>query len=100
MVEEPPKKLAVHRGVWSTPPVLGTGNRWFESSCADNQYHKFIFSLGGNCQYCGRECKFKHVLNYHERRCFKNPNRIEYIVLYQKTFGLNVKKKYYLVVLI
>lgn len=35
VVEEPPKKLAVHRGVWSTPPVLGTGNRWFESSCAD-----------------------------------------------------------------
>lgn len=35
VVVEPPKKLAVHRGVWSTPPVLGTGNRWFESSCAD-----------------------------------------------------------------
>ena len=26
---------SVYRGAWSTPPVLGTGNRWFESSYAD-----------------------------------------------------------------
>lgn len=35
-----------------------------------------IFELGGRCNFCGREIKFKCNLKVHERHCKFNPNRI------------------------
>lgn len=37
---------SVYRGAWSTPPVLGTGNRWFESSYADENKQEERFDFG------------------------------------------------------
>lgn len=35
-----------------------------------------VWSLGGNCQYCGNEFKYKHTLTLHEKHCHLNPNRV------------------------
>lgn len=35
-----------------------------------------LFSLGGNCKYCGKPCKFKNSLTLHEKHCKLNPNRV------------------------
>ena len=40
---------SVYRGAWSTPPVLGTGNRWFESSYADEIKQEERFEIGLWC---------------------------------------------------
>lgn len=34
------------------------------------------YSIGGNCQYCDRFCKFKSHLTLHEKHCHLNPNRL------------------------
>lgn len=38
-----------------------------------------IFMDGGCCSYCGKHFKRKCELTCHEKRCYDNPNRIEYV---------------------
>lgn len=68
---------------WNCPfcKFVGDSRRKLEKHKKDEhkgQRQQVLFAPGGNCQYCGNEYKLKHVLNYHEHRCFKNPNRVEY----------------------
>lgn len=68
---------------WPCPfcPFVGESRRKLEKHKNDEhkgERQKVLFAPGGNCQYCGRECKRKCELTVHEKRCFKNPNRIEY----------------------
>ena len=38
--------------------------------------NKCLFSPGGFCKYCGKECKLKCHLTLHEKHCHLNPNRL------------------------
>lgn len=37
-----------------------------------------VFRAGGNCKYCNKFCNYLHTLTTHEKRCFKNPDRIDW----------------------
>lgn len=70
---------------WPCPfcEYVGTSRRDFQKHKADvhdgKRTHKpFKFKSGGNCKFCGNYFEYEHTLRFHEKRCYENPERIEY----------------------
>ena len=70
---------------WPCPfcEYVGTSRRDFQKHKSDvhdgKRTHKpFKFKSGGNCKFCGNYFEYEHTLRFHEKRCYENPERIEY----------------------
>ena len=70
---------------WPCPfcEYVGISRRDFQRHKAEvhegkRTHRPFNFISGGNCKFCNKPFKRMCELKTHERRCFSNPNRMEY----------------------